>query len=74
MHPVGKGTYGCEEDDFAALSSLTSIGLDEQRLKETVVALLMSKFEMLSEVNTSSNTLRLYINCGLFFQIFLFVI
>ena len=52
MNPMGKGKYGCEEDDFAALRSLAAIGLDEQQLKETVIALLVSKFEILPEVNT----------------------
>lgn len=54
VNPVGKGKYGCEEDDFAALRSLAAIGSDEEQLKETVIALLMSKFEILPEDELSS--------------------
>lgn len=54
LDAVSKGTYGSEEDDFAALSSLAAIKSDEQQLKEIVIALLMSRFEKLSEDELSS--------------------
>ncbi|KAL9237500.1 hypothetical protein vseg_012038 [Gypsophila vaccaria] len=41
--------YGSEEDDVAALRSLSVIIPDDQQLKETVIFSLMSKFEKLSE-------------------------
>ena len=42
--------YGSEEDDLAALKSLTAIESDEHQLKKTVISHLMSKFAKLSEV------------------------
>lgn len=51
QNPVDGGrTYGSEEDDFAALKSLSAIESDEQ-LKEIVLSHLMYKFEKLPEVN-----------------------
>lgn len=47
----GRRIYGSEEDDFAALKSLSVVESDDQKLKETVIFHLMSKFEKLSEVN-----------------------
>ncbi|XP_057544780.1 protein SEMI-ROLLED LEAF 2 isoform X2 [Amaranthus tricolor] len=41
--------YGSEEDDLAALKSLTAIESDEHQLKKTVISHLMSKFAKLSE-------------------------
>lgn len=51
---VNGGTYGSEEDNFAALKSLSAVVSDEQQLKETVISHLMSKFEKLSEDDLSS--------------------
>ncbi|XP_056694944.1 protein SEMI-ROLLED LEAF 2 isoform X2 [Spinacia oleracea] len=49
QNPVDGGrTYGSEEDDFAALKSLSAIESDEQ-LKEIVLSHLMYKFEKLPE-------------------------
>lgn len=48
----GNGTiYGSEEDDDAALSSLSSIERDDEHLKQIVESHLMKKFENLSKVN-----------------------
>ncbi|KAL2921015.1 Protein EFR3-like protein B [Bienertia sinuspersici] len=53
-NPAGDGrTYGSEEDDFAALKSLSTIESDEQHLKDTVIFHLMSKFEKLPEEELS---------------------
>lgn len=49
-NPVDGGKmYGSDEDDLAALKSLSAMESDEQQLKETVIFHLMSKFEKLSE-------------------------
>uniref|UniRef100_A0A1D1Z4X0 Protein EFR3 n=1 Tax=Anthurium amnicola TaxID=1678845 RepID=A0A1D1Z4X0_9ARAE len=46
----GKGmVYGSEEDDIAALKSLSSVKSDDRPLKQTVLSRLMKKFEKLSE-------------------------
>lgn len=51
-NPVDGGKmYGSDEDDLAALKSLSAMESDEQQLKETVISHLMSKFEKLSEVD-----------------------
>ncbi|XP_021752707.1 uncharacterized protein LOC110718207 isoform X1 [Chenopodium quinoa] len=50
----GGRTYGSEEDEFAALKSLSAVESDEQQLKETVLSHLMSKFKELSEDELSS--------------------
>lgn len=42
-------TYGSEEDDLAALNSLSTMESDEQQLKETVLSHLISKFQKFSE-------------------------
>uniref|UniRef100_A0A7C9EM62 Uncharacterized protein n=2 Tax=Opuntia streptacantha TaxID=393608 RepID=A0A7C9EM62_OPUST len=49
MDSVSGRTYGSEEDDLAALNSLSTIKSDEQQLKETVLSHLMSKFQKFSE-------------------------
>lgn len=49
MDSVSGKTYGSEEDDLAALNSLSTIESDEQQLKETVLSHLMSKFQKFSE-------------------------
>ncbi|XP_074320048.1 protein SEMI-ROLLED LEAF 2 [Silene latifolia] len=42
-------TYGSEEDEVAAMMSLSVVASDEQQLIEAVISQLMSKFEKLSE-------------------------
>ncbi|GAV90898.1 hypothetical protein CFOL_v3_34298 [Cephalotus follicularis] len=44
-----KRVYGSQEDDNAALKSLSAIELDDHLLKESVVSHIMSKFGTLSE-------------------------
>lgn len=61
QNPVdGLTSYGSEEDDLAALKSLSAIVSDEQQLKETVISHLMSKFEKLSEDELSSIKKQLF--------------
>lgn len=45
-----KMLYGSQEDEVAALKSLSAIELDDQQLKETVISHFMSKSAKLSEV------------------------
>ncbi|XP_059446358.1 protein SEMI-ROLLED LEAF 2 isoform X1 [Corylus avellana] len=46
--------YGSQEDEVAALKSLSAIELDDQQLKETVISHFMSKSAKLSEDELSS--------------------
>lgn len=46
----GKSPYGSPQDDALALKSLSAIEVDDQQLKETVIAHTISKFGRLSEV------------------------
>ena len=53
LHAASSGEergYGLEEDEVAALKSLSTIELDDQLLRETVMSHLMTKFGKLSEV------------------------
>ncbi len=45
-----KMLYGSQEDEVAALKSLSAIELDDQQLKETFISHFMSKSAKLSEV------------------------
>ncbi|KAK9159512.1 hypothetical protein Syun_005853 [Stephania yunnanensis] len=45
--------YGSQDDEVAALKSLSEIEVDDGRLKETVMSYFMKKFEKLSEDNLS---------------------
>ncbi|KAK9138820.1 hypothetical protein Sjap_009414 [Stephania japonica] len=45
--------YGSQDDEVAALKSLSEIEVDDGRLKETVMSHFMKKFEKLSEDNLS---------------------
>lgn len=42
--------YGSQEDDFAAMKSLSALELDDRQLKETVLSCFLTKFSKLSEV------------------------
>lgn len=42
--------YGSNEDEVAALKSLSTIELGDKELRETVISCIMTKFEKLSEV------------------------
>ena len=42
--------YGSEEDEVAAVKSLSTLKLDDNRLKETVISYFMTKFAKLPEV------------------------
>ncbi|KAL2332211.1 hypothetical protein Fmac_019792 [Flemingia macrophylla] len=46
--------YGSQEDEVAALKSLSAIELDNKQLKETVISYFMTKFTKLSEDELSS--------------------
>lgn len=46
----GKIAYGSEEDDVAALKSLSLVEVDDSHLKETLISRFMTKFVKLSEV------------------------
>ena len=53
LHAASSGEkrgYGSEEDEVAALKSLSTIELGDQLLRETVISHLMTKFGKLSEV------------------------
>lgn len=50
----GKSPYGSPQDDALALKSLSAIEVDDQQLKETVIAHTISKFGRLSEEDISS--------------------
>ncbi|XP_057456269.1 protein SEMI-ROLLED LEAF 2 isoform X2 [Lotus japonicus] len=41
--------YGSQEDDFAAMKSLSALELDDRQLKETVLSCFLTKFSKLSE-------------------------
>jgi len=43
-------SYGSQEDEVAALKSLSTVELDDKQLKETVTSSFMTKFSKLSEV------------------------
>lgn len=43
-------SYGSDEDEVAALKSLSAIELGDKELRETVISHLMTKFGKLSEV------------------------
>ncbi|KAJ6419101.1 hypothetical protein OIU84_029247 [Salix udensis] len=45
----GKIAYGSEEDDVAALKSLSHVEVDDSNLKETLISRFMAKFVKLSE-------------------------
>ncbi|KAB5548430.1 hypothetical protein DKX38_011836 [Salix brachista] len=45
----GKIAYGSEEDDVAALKSLSHVEVDDSHLKETLISRFMTKFVKLSE-------------------------
>ncbi|KAF7133204.1 hypothetical protein RHSIM_Rhsim09G0028200 [Rhododendron simsii] len=47
-------SYGSDEDEVAALKSLSAIELDDKELRETVLSHLMTKFGKLSEEELSS--------------------
>ncbi|KAG2371233.1 hypothetical protein LR48_Vigan05g205500 [Vigna angularis] len=49
-----KITYGSEEDEAAAVKSLSAVELDDKQLKETVISYFMTKFSKLSEDELSS--------------------
>ncbi|WVY99285.1 hypothetical protein V8G54_025355 [Vigna mungo] len=51
---TGKITYGSEEDEAAAVKSLSAVELDDKQLKETVISYFMTKFSKLSEDELSS--------------------
>jgi hypothetical protein len=42
--------YGSEEDEVAAMKSLSAVQLDDRQLKETVISYFMTKFSKLPEV------------------------
>jgi len=46
----GKIVYGSQEDEVAALKSLSAVKLDDKLLKETVISYFMTKFATLSKV------------------------
>ncbi|CAL0322107.1 unnamed protein product [Lupinus luteus] len=46
--------YGSQEDEVAAMKSLSAVELDEKQLKETVISFFMTKFSKLSEDKLSS--------------------
>ncbi|KAI4324302.1 hypothetical protein L6164_023854 [Bauhinia variegata] len=50
----GKMLYGSQEDEVAALKSLSAVELDDKQLKETVISYFMTKFSKLSEDELSS--------------------
>lgn len=45
-----KRSYGSQEDEVAAIKSLSAVELDDKQLKETVISYFMTKFAKLSEV------------------------
>ncbi|KAK7402232.1 hypothetical protein VNO78_14329 [Psophocarpus tetragonolobus] len=49
-----KVIYGSQEDEVAAVKSLSSVELDDKPLKETVLSYFMTKFSKLSEDELSS--------------------
>ncbi|OIW03746.1 hypothetical protein TanjilG_30022 [Lupinus angustifolius] len=49
-----KMIYGSQEDEVAAMKSLSAVELDEKKLKETVISFFMTKFSKLSEDQLSS--------------------
>ncbi|XP_019436549.1 PREDICTED: uncharacterized protein LOC109342934 isoform X1 [Lupinus angustifolius] len=49
-----KITYGSQEDEVAAMNSLSTAELDDKQLKETVISFFMAKFSKLSEEQLSS--------------------
>ncbi|TKY48337.1 EFR3-like B [Spatholobus suberectus] len=46
--------YGSQEDEVAAVKSLSAVELDDKQLKETVILYFMTKFSKLSEDELSS--------------------
>lgn len=42
--------YGSQEDDVAAMKSLSAVELDDMHLKETVISYFQTKFSKLPEV------------------------
>ena len=56
----GKIFYGSQEDEVAALKSLSAIQLNDHQLKETVISHFMTKFAKLSEVTNE------FLFCNLF--------
>lgn len=46
----GKMLYGLEEDEVAALKTLSAIELDDQQLKETMISNFVKRYAKLSEV------------------------
>ncbi|CAK8535998.1 unnamed protein product [Lathyrus sativus] len=49
-----KINYGSEEDEVAAMKSLSTVQLDDRQLKETVISYFMTKFSKLPEDELSS--------------------
>ncbi|KAJ1424451.1 Armadillo-type fold [Sesbania bispinosa] len=46
--------YGSQEDEIAAIKSLSAVELDDKQLKETVISYFMTKFSKLTEDELSS--------------------
>ena len=46
----GKMLYGSEEDEVAALKTLSAIELDDQQLKDMVISNFVTRYAKLSEV------------------------
>lgn len=42
--------YGSQEDDVAAIKSLSAVELDDKKLKETVLSYFLTKYSKLPEV------------------------
>ena len=45
-----KITYGSQEDEVAAIKSLSAVESDDKQLRETVTSYFLTKFSKLSEV------------------------
>ncbi|XP_050207337.1 protein SEMI-ROLLED LEAF 2 isoform X2 [Mercurialis annua] len=57
---AGKIVYGSEEDDVAALKSLSAVELDDHHLKETVTSHFTRKFEKLTQDELSGIKAQLH--------------
>ncbi|KAK7281707.1 hypothetical protein RIF29_09925 [Crotalaria pallida] len=50
--------HGSQEDEAAAMKSLSAVKLDDKQLKETVISFFMAKFSKLSEGAAEELVLR----------------